>query len=193
MTTNNTNEVYHHGIPGQKWGVRRYQNKDGSLTPAGRKRAEKLQRQYTELTGKKIVRKPYKKSSNPAFKKEDIETKKSIKDMSDNELREKTNRMRLENDYINTSKANESINQQQVSTGRKAVKHVWKNVISPAATDAGRRVLTDWLIKVGNEQLISSPKKVDPNSALKKEVETLELERRRLKATNDIANIKKKK
>lgn len=28
----------HHGIKGQRWGVRRYRNKDGSLTPAGRKR-----------------------------------------------------------------------------------------------------------------------------------------------------------
>ena len=32
------NELTHHGIKGQKWGVRRFQNKDGSLTPAGKKR-----------------------------------------------------------------------------------------------------------------------------------------------------------
>ena len=34
------NELYHHGIKGQKWGVRRYQNEDGSLTAAGKKRAD---------------------------------------------------------------------------------------------------------------------------------------------------------
>lgn len=30
--------IYHHGIKGMKWGVRRYQNEDGSLTPEGKKR-----------------------------------------------------------------------------------------------------------------------------------------------------------
>lgn len=32
-------ELYHHGIKGMKWGVRRYQNKDGTLTAAGKRRA----------------------------------------------------------------------------------------------------------------------------------------------------------
>ena len=36
------NELYHHGILGQKWGIRRYQNKDGSLTAAGKKRYSKF-------------------------------------------------------------------------------------------------------------------------------------------------------
>lgn len=35
-------EIYHHGVKGQRWGVRRFQNKDGSLTPLGEKRAAKL-------------------------------------------------------------------------------------------------------------------------------------------------------
>ena len=34
------NELYHHGVKGMKWGQRRYQNKDGSLTSQGKKRAQ---------------------------------------------------------------------------------------------------------------------------------------------------------
>lgn len=34
--TNDT--LYHHGIKGQRWGIRRFQNEDGSLTSSGKKR-----------------------------------------------------------------------------------------------------------------------------------------------------------
>lgn len=36
-------ELYHHGVLGQKWGVRRYQNADGSLTAKGRRRYDYTQ------------------------------------------------------------------------------------------------------------------------------------------------------
>lgn len=45
-----TNELYHHGILGQKWGVRRYQNPDGTYTEAGKKRRAPLR---TRLDAKK--------------------------------------------------------------------------------------------------------------------------------------------
>lgn len=37
---NRTYYISHHGIKGQKWGIRRFQNEDGSLTPAGRQRVK---------------------------------------------------------------------------------------------------------------------------------------------------------
>ena len=56
-------ELYHHGVKGQRWGIRRYQNKDGSLTPYGKKRyakelakleAEKKRVRQYEQTAKKM-------------------------------------------------------------------------------------------------------------------------------------------
>lgn len=43
-------ELYHHGVLGQKWGVRRYQNPDGTLTSEGRARITKLEKENNKLT-----------------------------------------------------------------------------------------------------------------------------------------------
>lgn len=40
------NELYHHGILGQRWGIRRYQNKDGTLTKAGKRRYKEIVNNY---------------------------------------------------------------------------------------------------------------------------------------------------
>ena len=75
----NTDELYHHGILGMKWGVRRYQNKDGSLTPKGKKR-------YSE---------DYNESRNIK--------RKCIKRMSNDDLRKVNNRDSLERTYKNNN------------------------------------------------------------------------------------------
>lgn len=41
-------ELYHHGIKGQKWGIRRYQNRDGTLTEEGKRRLREYQQTETK-------------------------------------------------------------------------------------------------------------------------------------------------
>ena len=64
-----SNELYHHGIKGQKWGVRRFQNADGSLTSSGKARYN------------------------------DDGTKKDPRKMSDEELKSANQRLQAEQQY----------------------------------------------------------------------------------------------
>lgn len=82
----NPNELYHYGVPGMKWGVRRYQNKDGSLTSSGKKRYD---RDVRENNAKKKDNRIKIDGPDPKrWAREDVERTKKIVDSSSSLLKD---------------------------------------------------------------------------------------------------------
>ena len=62
--TRDEDYLAHHGVKGQKWGVRRYQNEDGSLTAQGQKQYGKMKSWQDSTYGRKMTERAQKHGMN---------------------------------------------------------------------------------------------------------------------------------
>lgn len=93
-----SDELYHHGIKGMKWGRRRYQNPDGSLTVAGKNRYSKEQLEATSEALKKTSS-AMTEAANKINTSKPKKVKMDLSNMSDEQMRKEINRELLERQY----------------------------------------------------------------------------------------------
>lgn len=186
------NELTHWGIRGMKWGVRRYQNSDGTLTPAGKKRyqkeMDKLKKEERTLKNKQktkaMIEKLEKKRRDvDELKGKKVEEskpkKKTIDDLTNDELRELVTRLELKKRY-------DDLSPKKVITGKEFV----SDMLNPALKSSGKQLLTDIMMKGGKKALGLSSKDSKyetPDSLRELEdiVKKLNLEKRLKELQND--------
>lgn len=141
------NCLYHYGIKGQRWGVRRYQNKDGSLTPAGKKRAA---REMSELSEKK--KKSYKPNTDKWVKDDLSKSKRlveetntmtnKLKNMNDNAIR-KQPKATMDLSNMTDKEMRDQIN-------RALLERQYNDMFAPQKTSRGREYASQMLETAGN-------------------------------------------
>lgn len=145
----NRYELYHWGVKGMKWGVRRYQNKDGTLTNAGKRRYERDQR---ENAGKKKGNKVG--AADPdRWVKEDLERTRKLT----NESETMTNKLKNINDRAikNTPKpkmdlSNMTDKEMRDQINRALLEKQYNDMFAPQNTNRGREYTSQILEVAGS-------------------------------------------
>jgi hypothetical protein len=134
-------QLYHHGILGMKWGVRRFQNKDGSLTSDGKRHLEQNSKA--------------KQGNNKKKKGHTTNKGKSINELSDDELRKRINRLELEKRYEALSKKEQKA---KMFDGKRFVTQVLENSGKVVATQLSTYVMGNMVNKVAQKNIINVKK-----------------------------------
>lgn len=156
----NQNELYHFGVKGMKWGERRYQNKDGSLTVAG-------QRRYDSDVAANAKRKKDKRLPEEGLKdpkrwvREDNERTKGLVDATsrlNNDLknanRESINRAKNNRPKMDLSNMTDKEMRDQIN--RAILERQYNDTFAPQKVSKGREFVSDALEIAGSTLAITS-------------------------------------